>query len=60
MVKAITHARLGLVLVGGYKQPELGVEQFRKALRIDPSVPLARRDLRPEVTAAFREAVART
>jgi hypothetical protein len=59
-VKAITHARLGLVLVGGYKQPQLGVEQFRKALRIDPSVPLARRDLKPEVTAAFRQAVART
>jgi eukaryotic-like serine/threonine-protein kinase len=59
-VKAITHARLGLVLVGGYKQPQLGVEQFRKALRIDPNVPLSRRDLKPEVTAAFREAVART
>jgi hypothetical protein len=60
MVKAITHARLGLVLVGGYQQPQLGVEQFRKALQIDPSVPLARRDLKPAVTAAFRQAVART
>jgi hypothetical protein len=59
-VKAITHARLGLVLVGGYRQPQLGVEQFRKALRIDPNVPLSRRDLKPEVAAAFREAVART
>jgi hypothetical protein len=59
-VKAITHARLGLVLVGGYKQPELGVEQFRRALQIDPNVPLARRDVKPEVVAAFREAAART
>jgi hypothetical protein len=59
-ITAVTHAHLGVVLVVGFKQPQLGVEQFRQALQIDPKVPLARRYARPEVAAAFREAVAST
>src|SRR5207237_9992077 len=39
-VAARTHALLGVVLAGGFKQSELGAEQFKSALRIDPRVPL--------------------
>ncbi|HEY2898987.1 MAG TPA: tetratricopeptide repeat-containing protein kinase family protein, partial [Polyangia bacterium] len=59
-VAAVTHADLGIVLVSGFRQPQLGVEQFRQALKIDPNVPLSRRYAKPPVAAAFREAVART
>jgi len=59
-VAAATHAYLGVVLVGGFQQSEMGVEQFRQALRIDRNVPLSRRWAKPAVAAAFRQAVART
>jgi serine/threonine protein kinase len=59
-IAAIAHADLGIVLVSGFKQPHLGIEQFRQALKIDPNVPLSRRYAKPPVAAAFREAVART
>jgi serine/threonine protein kinase len=59
-IAATTHAYLGVVLIGGFNQPEMGVEQFRQALRIDPNVPLSRRWAKPTVAAAFRQAVART
>ncbi|HXI58205.1 MAG TPA: serine/threonine-protein kinase [Polyangia bacterium] len=59
-IAATTHAFLGVVLIGGFNQSEMGVEQFRQALRIDPNVPLSRRWAKPTVAAAFRQAVART
>jgi hypothetical protein len=59
-VKAVTHTNLGVVLVGGFKQAEMGMDQFRKALQIDPVVPLSKKLAKPEVAAAFREAVAAT
>jgi hypothetical protein len=59
-LEALTHTHLGVVLVDGYQQQQLGIEQFRRALRLDPAVPLARRWAKPEVVAAFREAVVRT
>jgi hypothetical protein len=59
-LKALTHTHLGVILVDGYQQQQLGIDQFRRALRLDPSVPLARRWAKPEVVAAFREAVVRT
>jgi hypothetical protein len=58
-VAARTHALLGVVLAGGFKQPELGAEQFRAALRIDPRVPIPPRYAsESDVAAAFRAAVA--
>jgi hypothetical protein len=58
-VAARTHALLGVVLAGGFKQPELGAEQFKRALRIDPGVPLPPRYAsEADVAAAFRTAVA--
>jgi serine/threonine-protein kinase len=58
-IAARTHALLGVVLAGGFKQPELGAEQFRIALRIDPRVPLPPRYAsESDVAAAFRNAVA--
>jgi serine/threonine protein kinase len=59
-LQALTHTHLGVILVDGYQQQRLGIEQFRRALRLDPAVPLARRWAKPEVVAAFREAVVRT
>jgi serine/threonine protein kinase len=59
-VKAVTLTNLGVVLVGGFKQPQLGVDQFRKALEIDPLVPLSKRLAKPEIAAAFRQAVTAT
>jgi hypothetical protein len=58
-IAARTYALLGVVLAGGFKQPELGTEQFRNALRIDPGVPLpSRYASESDVAAAFRAAVA--
>jgi hypothetical protein len=59
-VIALTHTHLGIVLVGGFHQPDLAVEQFRKARQIDPGVLLPRIYDKPQVTAAFRKAGART
>ena len=57
-IAARTHALLGVVLAGGFRQPELGAEQFRIALRIDPRVPLPPRYAsESDVAAAFRTAV---
>ncbi|HVR64722.1 MAG TPA: serine/threonine-protein kinase [Polyangia bacterium] len=62
-VAAVTHAYLGVVMAGGFKQSQLAVEQFRKALRIDPDIsfalPNTLRSARP-VAAAFRQAAAGT
>jgi hypothetical protein len=56
---ARTHALLGVVLAGGFKQPELAAEQFRTALRIDPAVPVPPRYAsEADVAAAFRGAIA--
>jgi serine/threonine-protein kinase len=58
-IAARTHAILGVVLAGGFKQAELGAEQFKSALRIDPRVPVPPRYAsEADVAAAFRVAVA--
>ena len=57
---ALTHTHLGIVLVGGFHQPEMAVQQFRIARQIDPGVLLPRSYVKPQVTAAFRKAGART
>jgi hypothetical protein len=59
-IAAQPHALLGVVLAGGFKQPDLAAEQFRLALRIDPAVSIPPRyTSQTDVAAAFRAALAR-
>ena len=53
---ARTHVHLGAVYVAGRKQREQGIEEFKKALRIDPSIKVTKVLLNPEVQSAFAEA----
>ncbi len=55
-VKATTHLNLGVVLVGGLKQRDNGVKQFRRALEVDPNVKVPKRLTNPEIQAAFEAA----
>ena len=58
-IAARTHALLGVVLAGGFKQPDLAAEEFRTALQIDPAVPVPPRYVsEADVAAAFRGAIA--
>jgi hypothetical protein len=51
-----THVHLGVVYVAGFKQRDQGVEEFKKALRVDPSIKITKSMLNPEVQSAFAEA----
>jgi hypothetical protein len=53
--KARTHIHLGMVLVGGFKQRDRGIQQFKRALEIDPSIGLTKTLINPEIQAAFDE-----
>jgi len=57
-VKARTHIHLGIVILAGFKQREVAVKQFRKALEIQPDIKLTKSLANPEVQEAFDEAVA--
>jgi hypothetical protein len=54
--KARTHIHLGMVLVGGFKQRDRGIQQFKRALEIDPTIGLTKQIVNPEIQAAFDEA----
>ena len=53
---ARTHVHLGAVYVAGLKQRDQGMEEFKKALRIDPTIKVTKALLNPEVQSAFAEA----
>jgi len=53
---ARTHVHLGLVYVAGLKKRDEGIEEFKKALRIDPAIKISKGLLNPEVQSAFAEA----
>ena len=53
---ARTHVHLGVVYVAGLKQRDQGMDEFKKALRIDPNIKITKGLLNPEVQAAFAEA----
>jgi len=57
-IKARTHIHMGAVLFGGFKQRDLAVKQFKKALEIEPDIKLTKSVATPEVQAAFEEAKA--
>jgi hypothetical protein len=57
-VKARTHIHLGIVILAGFKQREVAIKQFRKALEIQPDIKLTKSLANPEIQEAFDEAVA--
>src|SRR5204862_4968282 len=57
-IKARTHIHLGVVILAGFKQREVAIKQFRKALEIQPDIKLTKSLANPEVQEAFDEAVA--
>jgi tetratricopeptide (TPR) repeat protein len=57
-IKARTHIHLGIVILAGFKQREVAIKQFRKALEIQADIKLTKALANPEVQEAFDEAVA--
>ena len=57
-VTARTHIHMGVVLIAGLKQRDLGLKQFRKAIEIQPDIKVTKSLANPEIEAAFDEAKA--
>ncbi len=57
-ITARTHIHMGIVLIGGFKQRDLGIKQFKKALEIESTINLTKALVTPEMTDAFNEAKA--
>lgn len=55
-ITARTHIHMGIVIIGGFKQRDLGIKQFKKALEIEPTINLTKVLVTPELTDAFNEA----
>jgi tetratricopeptide (TPR) repeat protein len=55
-ITARTHIHMGIVIIGGFNQRELGIKQFKKALEIEPTIGLTKVLITPELTDAFNEA----
>jgi hypothetical protein len=56
-IRARTHIHFGIVAIGGFKQREVGMKQFRKALDVQPDIKLTKQLATPELQDAFEEAV---
>ncbi|HEY4394330.1 MAG TPA: tetratricopeptide repeat protein [Polyangia bacterium] len=56
-ITARTHIHFGAVAIVGFKQREVGIKQFRKALEIEPTIKLTKSIVTPELQDAFEEAV---
>src|SRR3954468_17914852 len=54
--KARTHIHLGIVMVAGLKQRDRGIQQFKRALEIDPTIKPTKSLVNPDIQAAFEEA----
>jgi hypothetical protein len=57
-IKARTHIHMGIVIINGFKQRDLGIRQFRKALEIQSDIALTKGLATPDLQAAFNDAVA--
>jgi hypothetical protein len=55
-ITARTHIHMGIVIIGGFKQRDLGIKQFKKALEIQSTINLTKALITPEMTDAFNEA----
>ncbi len=56
-IRARTHIHFGVVAIVGFKQREVGLKQFRKALDVQPDIKLTKQIATPELQDAFEEAV---
>ena len=56
-IRARTHIHFGVVAIVGFKQREVGLKQFRKALDVQPDIKLTKSLSTPELQDAFEEAV---
>jgi hypothetical protein len=57
-ITARTHIHMGIVIIGGFHQRDLGIKQFKKALEIEPTINLTKALVTPEMSDAFSEAKA--
>jgi hypothetical protein len=55
-ITARTHVHMGVVIIRGFKNYELGGKQFAKALAIEPNITMTRALSTPEIEEAFAEA----
>jgi len=55
---ARTHVHMGVVIIQGFKNPELGKKQFAKAMAIDPNITITKSLSTPDLEEAFQEAKA--
>src|SRR4051812_28532202 len=55
-IKARTHIHMGIVIVAGFKQRDVGVKQFKKALEIQPDITLTKGLVTPDLQTAFDQA----
>jgi len=55
-IKARTHIHFGIVAIVGFKQRDLGIKQFKKAIEIQSDIGLTKTLVSPELTDAFNEA----
>lgn len=55
---ARTHIHMGVVIIEGFKNHELGKKQFAKALAIDPNITITKSLSTPDLEEAFQEAKA--
>jgi hypothetical protein len=55
---ARTHVHMGVIIIQGFKNPELGKKQFAKALAIDPNITITKSLSTPDLEEAFAEAKA--
>ena len=53
---ARTHVHMGVVIIEGFKNHELGRKQFAKALEIEPTITVTKSLSTPELEEAFSEA----
>jgi hypothetical protein len=52
---ARTHVHMGVIIIQGFKNPEVGKKQFEKALAIDPNIGITKSLSTPELEEAFAE-----
>lgn len=55
-IAARTHVHMGVVILEGFKNRELGGKQFAEALAIEPTIAMTPALVTPEITDAFEEA----
>jgi hypothetical protein len=55
-ITARTHIHMGIVIITGFKQRDLGIKQFKKAIEIQSTINLTKALVTPELSDAFAEA----